>query len=156
MASVQTIYGRPRGSGACSPGPRAFDALFDDLLRGFGVQAPAREAAGRSFSPPLDVWETPTEIRVQAELPGVCDEDVAVTLEEELLLLEGRKRVDPGPAGSARRHAERVGGEFRRRLRLPCDVDAEGVTARYRDGVLTVVLPKAANAAPRDIPVRTR
>jgi HSP20 family protein len=134
-------------------GLREFDELFDELWRGLGA-APL-QAGPAACAPPLDVHETAEALIVSAEVPGLAEQDVEVSLEGDVLTLKGGKRSETGEAGAARegtRWLERWSGSFERRLALPGPVDAERVRATLRDGVLEVVLPKP-EAAVRRVPV---
>ncbi len=134
-----------------------FGDLFDELFRGIDlVPRTALRAAG-DFTPRMDVTETEDELRVTVELPGVSEKDVEVSLEEDLLIVKGEKKTSRDEEGEGVRHVETCGGSFQRTLRLPCEIDIDAVKARHTDGVLTVILPKAAEAKPevRTIPVKS-
>lgn len=131
---------------------REVNRLFDDVFRGFGV--PSFGGFDRGFSwPNLELAETDKELRVTAELPGLDEKDVEITVEEGVLTLRGEKRseVDDKDRG----YSERSYGRFERRIALPRGVDREHVSATFRNGVLTVALPKteAANENVRRIPI---
>jgi HSP20 family protein len=121
------------------------DRMFDEIWRGFG--APRVRNAPADFAPHMDVSESEGEFRIAAELPGVEQDDIEVTLEDG-----DRKEKDAGF-----RRVETLRGSFRRSIRLPEEVDQEAVKARYRNGVLELSLPKLPEAKPevRKIPVTT-
>ena len=127
-----------------------FDRLFDQLWRGVGRPAAAQAA----FAPRVDITETEEALRVAAELPGMEEKDIEVSLEDGVLTIRGERNAEEtdGDAPGVR-HRESFRGAFRRSLRLPREVDSEAVTAAYRNGVLTVTLPKAPEARVRNIPV---
>ena len=133
-----------------------FDRFFDAFLG--GESAPVSRDGAPVFAPPLDYSETDTEIRVAAELPGIEEKDITVSLEEGVLTIEG-ERVEAQREEDEKgfRRVESARGHFRRAVRLNAEVDEEAVSARYRNGVLTVTLPKVAEAGPqvRTIPVTT-
>jgi HSP20 family protein len=137
---------------------RGFDDLFDEFWRGFGL-APSWpvERGPRDFTPRLNVRETDEEIVVSAELPGLEEKDFDLSLEDDILTIKGEKRSESEEEREGYRHVETVSGSFQRRLRIPCEVDAEKVKATYKNGVVTVVLPKPPEARPqvRAIPVTT-
>jgi HSP20 family protein len=142
------------------PDVRAFDSLFDELWRGFGVTPFRHERGGDAlpgFSPQLDVRETESEIVVRAELPGLAEEDVEVFLDEDVLVLKGEKRSASDEEREGLRHVETRSGSFERRLRLSAPVKADAVKASFQRGVLTVTLPKPEEARPRvrTVPVST-
>jgi HSP20 family protein len=131
---------------------RNVNRLFDDVLRGLGM--PAFGGLERSLSwPHVELGETDKEIRVTAELPGLDEKDVELTVEEGVLTLRGEKRAEV--EDKDRGYSERSYGRFERRIGLPKGVDREHVTATFKNGVLTVLLPRteAANENVRRIPV---
>jgi len=115
---------------------REIDGLFDGFLSGFS--APARG---------LDVAENDKEIRITAELPGVEEKDVEVSLSGNGITIRGEKRAEKEEKGEERYRLERSYGAFRRSFSLPCEVDAGKAAASFKKGVLTVTLPKSAEAA---------
>jgi len=127
-----------------------FDRVFDQLWNGAGV-------AGRPtvYAPRVDFTETDSELRVAAELPGFEEKDLKVTLEDGVLTIEAERNAEVKNEDDAKevRHVETFHGKYRRALRLPSEVDAEAVKAAYRNGILTVTLPKAPAAQVRSIPV---
>ena len=135
---------------------RSFDDLFEEVWRGLGA---ARQPVGSygDFAPRMDLAETEEELRISAELPGLEEKDFEVTLEEGVLSIKGERRSESEEEEKNYRHLESVRGSFHRAIRLPCEVDAEGVKARYERGVLTVSLPKVAEVRPevRHIPIST-
>jgi HSP20 family protein len=145
----------PRRSAATplsSLGWSNFDRVFDQLWNGAGVAA-RRPAA---YAPRIDFSETDTEMRVAAELPGIEEKDIQVSLEDGVLTIRAERTVEQkDEAAKERRHVETFHGKYERSLRLPAEVDADGVKAVYRNGILTVTLPKPAEAQPqvRVIPV---
>ncbi len=128
-----------------------FDRVFDQLWNGFG---PAVRSAEASYAPRIDFTETDSEIRVAAELPGLEEKDIHVSLEDGVLTIRGErgseeKREDEKEV----RHVETFRGKYVRSLRLPAEVKADGVNAVYRNGILTVTLPKTPQPQPRVIQV---
>ena len=123
-----------------------------DPFRGFGfVDAPV---VNEGWVPAVDIYETDkNELVIKAELPEMNREAIAVTVEHGTLTISGeRARGDEVPRDAYRR-VERASGRFSRRFALPREVDAAKVAADYKDGVLTVRLPKREDARPRTIPV---
>ena len=121
---------------------REMDRLFDDVFRGFeGLPG----FAGREFSwPSLEVSETETDVTVTAELPGLEEKDVEVLLAEGVLTIRGEKKSET--EDKDRRFSERYYGRFERRVALPAEVDEDKVQAAFKNGVLTVTMPKSAKA----------
>ncbi len=134
----------------------AFDDLFDEFFRGFGV-APAWPEASRlgEFTPRLDVRETDEELIVTAELPGLEEKDFEVLLEDDVLTIKGKKRTEHEEKREGYRHIESASGSFRRAIPMPSEIDADAVKATYKQGVVTVVLPKLPEARrqARTVPV---
>jgi HSP20 family protein len=133
---------------------REVNRLFDDLFRGFGV--PSFAGFERSFAwPSVELGETDAEIRVVAELPGLDEKDVEIALEDGVLTLRGEKKAEI--EDTERGYSERSYGRFERRIGLPRGLEADKANATFRNGVLTVTLPKsaAANENVRRIPVNT-
>ena len=124
---------------------REMNRLFDDVLRGtFGV--PSREGQGgqgETLMPHIDVSETEKELKICAELPGVAENDVEVTLNDDVLTIRGEKKFERKGEQENYHFVERSYGTFQRSLRVPYPVEPEQVQARFEHGVLTVTLPKA-------------
>jgi HSP20 family protein len=127
---------------------RHIDYVFDGP---FVERVPAR---ARPSSPAINVAETKEAFVYTAEVPGLAEGDVTVQVEDNALLLRGERKTQPREGYEAHLR-ERVSYAFARTLPLPGRVDAEGVTATMKDGVLTVILPKAKDALPRQIAVKS-
>ena len=125
--------------------------LFDSFWGNGNGEAP-HEAA---FRPSVDIAETNDEYVVTADLPGIDRDDLNVTVAEGRLTLRGERRQNGDSLSGPARSVERVYGTFTRSFELPSEVKADGIGATYRDGVLTVTVPKAAAASEnvRRIPV---
>jgi HSP20 family protein len=119
------------------------DRLFDET---FGGRAMTRWPGFQGVDLRLDVSETDKEIKVTAELPGVDEKDVEITLTDDLLTIKGEKKVEEERKDDSYHMVERSYGSFARSLRLPFSVDQDKVEARFEKGVLTVRLPKPAEA----------
>ncbi|MGE5646951.1 MAG: Hsp20/alpha crystallin family protein [Acidobacteriota bacterium] len=103
---------------------------------------------------PVDVLETENELVLKADLPEARPEDVKIEIEQDTLSIRGERKLEKLEGKDARYHRiERGYGEFQRLFGLPETVDAEKVKAEYKDGVLTVRLPKKEVARPRTIKV---
>jgi HSP20 family protein len=114
---------------------RLFDSFF-----GRGAPTPAGE---RVWAPPVDVYETQDEMVVNAELPGLSEKDIHLSITGDLLTLRGERRWEEQGKPQEYLRTERWYGKFERTLPLAFPVQAEQVKASYRDGVLVVTLPKA-------------
>jgi HSP20 family protein len=106
--------------------------------------------------PALDLYEDNDGLVVKVELPGMKKEDIAISLEDGTLTVSGERKQDPRFDEATVCRCERVLGRFERRVSLPCKVDAGKIKAAYTDGVLTVTLPKAEEAKPRQIPINIK
>ena len=95
-----------------------------------------------TLSPNMDVVETDKSIELTAELPGVAEDDVDVTLVDDVLTIKGEKKAEKTDEKQDYRVVERTYGSFQRSMRLPFKVDAEAIEAQFTNGVLKVSLPK--------------
>jgi len=100
------------------------------------------------------VFEDKDAIKIVAEIPGVTAENVKISLENNLLTLRGEKQQQAEEKNERVHRYERSYGVFERTFSLPTTVDPEKIDARYANGVLTVTIPKAERARPREIPVK--
>lgn len=124
---------------------REMNRLFDDVFRGFDL-APFgfdRGLARTLAWPNIEVSDTDKEMKVTAELPGLDENDVEVELANGVLAIKGEKRTETEDKG--RLFSERYYGRFERRIPIE-DVEEDKVNASFRNGVLTVILPKSAQA----------
>src|SRR6516162_1027748 len=121
-------------------------SLQDELERLF-------ETPLTNWAPALDVYEDKDNFVVHTELPGLKREDIEVTLEDGGLVISGERKAEEKRNEGEIRRQERFYGKFQRALTLPAPVAADKVKAQYKDGVLTVTVPKAEEAKPRKIDV---
>jgi HSP20 family protein len=129
--------------------------LRDELNSLF--EAPLWEGIGRQqlfsgWSPALDLYQNTDNLVAVVELPGMRKEDIDISLHNGTLTISGERRSDAFNGEKAER-TERYFGTFRRSITLPARVDANKVSATYRDGILTVTLPKTEEAKPKQITV---
>ncbi len=108
------------------------------------------------MSPRVDVCEDKDEYVVAIEAPGMAKEDLKISVHENTLTIKGERRKEEPKEGTKYHRAERPWGAFQRSFRLPRDVQADKVSAVYKDGVLKVAVPKAEEAKPREIPVSVK
>lgn len=113
----------------------------------------SKDAQELVFRPPVDITETDVEITMVADMPGVSADDIKIDLREDEITIEGRVRPWEGAEESDVAIEFEIGRYFRR-FRLPRVVDRERIDARYSDGTLRLILPKAAHALPRSIQVK--
>ena len=119
-----------------------------------GAMPTARSFAPAMF-PRVNVYDAGSSLVLKADVPGLAENDVRVTLNEAAVSLSGERTATP-PEGYSAHREERGQVKFSRTLQLPCKVDPEHTTGAVKDGVLTVSLSKAAEAQPRQIAVRSR
>jgi HSP20 family protein len=117
------------------------DDLFDSFFRGL-----ERPFAGYRTWPAIDVAEDENSIIVRAEVPGCSAEDIDISVHGNTLTISGEKKISEEKKDKDYYHVESSYGSFRRELTLPTDVDADKVDAAYKNGVLSITLPKAAQA----------
>jgi HSP20 family protein len=129
--------------------------LFDRFFgRSVGLSPFWSEEGRMSFIPSVDVVETDDSVRVSAELPGLDQEDIELSLDNDLLVIRGEKRSETEEKGRYSYRAERRYGAFSRSVRLPAEVKAEKAEAVFKNGVLTVTLPKTAVTRAKRIAVK--
>ena len=121
--------------------------MWDYFRKGEGTRP------GPVFRPDIDILERPDGFVIYADLPGVDDASVDVRLERGLLTLDARLASQPEPGWSPI-HTEYRLGSYHREFRISEDIDADGVSATMRNGVLELLLPKSAERQPRAIPVQ--
>ena len=125
---------------------RQVNRLFDDVLRGFDSRLPSLggvSAPGAAW-PSVEISSGDKEIKVTAELPGLEQKDIEVLLDDGVLTLRGEKRSETDDKD--RQFSERYYGRFERRIPVGYEVKEDEVEARFRNGVLTVTLPKSEKA----------
>ena len=121
-------------------------------------EGPAWSNTGRQaqlfsgWTPALDLYPTNDDVVAVVELPGMRKEDIELSLHDGMLSISGERKDETGEGDKATR-TERFVGKFRRSISLPTRVDANKVNATYKDGILTVTLPKAEEVKPKQIQV---
>jgi HSP20 family protein len=128
--------------------------LLNRMMGPGGVPGPLLEGgAGLELLPAADVGETVTEYLVRVELPGVAKEDVKVTVKDGALSVEGERKGVLEEIREKLHLAEGCYGKFNRTFGLPDNFVADAVRCEYKDGLLTVHIPKGAREVPREITV---
>jgi HSP20 family protein len=105
------------------------------------------------WSPALDLYQSNDNVMAVVELPGMRKEDIEISLHDGTLTISGERKRESSSNGEKAERSERYIGTFRRSIALPTRVDASKVSATYRDGILTVTLPKAEEVKPKQIQV---
>lgn len=125
--------------------------LLADTIGGLDFQY--RDSAAAAWVPPVDIFEDADAIRIMTEVPGVRPEDVKISVEGNVLTIQGTKQQVAEERTERVHRYERTYGAFERTFTLPATVDANKISAGYENGVLTVTLPKVEKAKPRQIQV---
>jgi HSP20 family protein len=122
-----------------------FDRLFDDTIFGFSPRV-------EGGAVPISLWQDEDHIYVEADLPGMSEQDVDVTVHKGVLYIRGERKVEEGRQYL---YNGRTWGRFEQVITLPDEVDAAAVQAELSQGVLRLTLPKSPEAKPRKIALRT-
>jgi len=133
---------------------RRMNRLFSELGTGYWPEQHRQPWYGGGW-PAINLYDTGKELLLQAEVPGLSEKDIQITGNQETLTISGERKVEM-PEGYSVHRQEREGVRFSRSFSCPCKVDLERATATVRDGLLTVTLPKAPEAQPRQITVKAR
>jgi HSP20 family protein len=127
---------------------------FDRLFRGaFSSQLGETELSTRSWAPPVDIYETEEAIVLKAELPGVDPKDVEVRVEDNTLYLKGERKFEKEVKEQNYHRVERSYGSFARSFSLPNSINTDQVKAEFKDGMLTLTMPKREEAKPKSIKI---
>ena len=129
---------------------REFDRLFKDALTPFMGEG---ELSTRTWAPPVDIYETENDIVLKAELPGVDPKDVEVKVEDNTLYLKGERKFEKEVKNESYHRVERAYGSFARSFSLPNSISTDKVKAEFKDGLLTLTLPKREEAKPRTVKI---
>ena len=135
-------------SGALDPS-REMNRLFDSFLG----QPSAPGLIERVWAPAVDMYETENEVVISAELPGISEKDVHLSIADDLLTIAGERHGSDEVKDGSHYRRERWFGKFERTLVLPVPVETGQVKATYRDGVLTVKLPELEEIKPKEIKI---
>ena len=143
----------PQNTTAFSPLAR-LSAFQQEVDRLFDLPVFGRESGSiGGWSPALDLYQDKDNLLVKAELPGMKKEDITLSLHDGLLTISGERRNEKAHDEKGTVRSERFFGRFERSITLPMQVDGTRVGATYEDGILTVTLPKAEAAKPRQIEI---
>jgi HSP20 family protein len=127
------------------------DKLMDDF---FGRLATHREAYEGDWLPSMDIKEGANDVSATVELPGLNKEDIKVCVQNDILTISGEKHQEKIESDENMHRIERTYGHFKRSVALPMEVDSEKVKASYKDGVLTVTMPKVESKKVKEIPIQ--
>ncbi len=128
--------------------------LFEDFFDGFPFFS--NPEAGNQYNPgnpAVDILEKDGNLVLRAELPGMTEKQIELKVEGDTLVLKGERKMDSEDKKENYHRIESFYGSFTRSFRLPETVDADKISAEYKNGVLTVTLPRKPEVKPREIPV---
>jgi HSP20 family protein len=131
---------------------RDMDRMFDSFFRGQDFEETEHKVS--RWSPNVEIAESGDAFVVKAELPGVSKNDVKVSLRDNLLIMRGEKRQEKDEKKASYHRVEREYGAFERSFTLPSTVKSDKIEATFKDGVLTLTLPKVEEAKPKEIEVK--
>ena len=129
---------------------RDFERLFREA---FSSQHGETELSTRSWAPPVDIYETEEAIVLKAELPGVEAKDVEIRVEDNTLYLKGERKFEKEVKEQNYHRVERSYGSFARSFSLPNSISSDKVKAEFKDGLLTLTMPKREEAKPKTIKI---
>ena len=124
--------------------------VFGDL---FASHEGGTDAEETSWMPTVDISETENGYEIRAELPGIQEDDVNVSVTDNVLTVKGEKRQEKETEGKNYHRVERRYGGFQRSFTLPKHIETDAIKAEFKDGVLTLRIPKAEVAKPTEIPI---
>lgn len=133
---------------------REINRMFENFLQGGTTDDSTYGPT--IWTPAVDILEREDEYLVKVELPGVNKDDVKITLESNILTIRGEKQQEQEEKGQSYHRLERTHGSFQRSFTLPTTVRNDKIDASFRDGVLSVVLPKSEESKPRAIEVKVK
>jgi HSP20 family protein len=129
-----------------------FSEVFGDFNRGFGDLS-LRDESAFNFTPNLDIKETQESYQVHLDVPGISKDDIKIEVRENALFVTGERKREEKHEGDFVRY-ERSFGRFERVVQLPKEIEADGVNASYKDGVLDITIPKSKSTKARVITVK--
>ena len=127
---------------------------FERVFDGFFNRAALRSELANTFTPAVDIEETPEEFVLRADLPGMSQKDVKVSLMGDILSIRGERKQETVKKDGNMHRVERISGSFERSFSLGAPVSGDKVKAQYRDGVLEIHVPKAEEARVREVEVQ--
>jgi HSP20 family protein len=125
---------------------KEMDKVFDDFSRSFGMPELFPAPSGFDVVPQLDVQDTEKEVKLGVELPGVEEKDIDISVAGDTITISGEKKSQSETKESGSYRSERAFGSFRRSVTMPFKINADRVEAKFANGVLTVTVPKPAEA----------
>jgi HSP20 family protein len=133
---------------------REINRMFDSIFREGSPQGDSLATA--AWMPPVDIEELDRQFTVQVELPGVVKDDVKIVMQDNILTIRGEKKQEKQSKSATYQRVERLYGSFQRSFSLPVAVRNDAIEATFKDGILTVTVPKAEEARAKQIEVKVR
>jgi len=133
---------------------REINRMFDNFFREGSQEGDS--LATTAWMPPVDIEELDHQFTVQVELPGVVKDDVKIVMQDTILTIRGEKKQEKQSKSTTYQRVERLYGSFQRSFTLPAAVRSDQIEATFKDGILTVTVPKAEEAQARQIEVKVR
>ena len=125
------------------------DRMFDNF---FGSETDVSEASAMWY-PSVDIKETKDDFVLMAEVPGMSKDDIKINISENTLTIRGEKREEKKEEDHNYHRVERRYGKFQRSFTLPTQIQGNKVKAAYKDGILTITMPKKEEVKPKEIPI---
>lgn len=149
---------QPRGSMSTWSPLRELEEMRNEMSRMFGWPAGHGESDGffdSLWSPAVDIVQEGDRLLVKADLPGMKKDEIEITLNGDTLTISGEKKRESEQKDDNTYRSERYYGKFSRSLVLPSTVDANKIDAVYKDGVLSLTIPKSEEARPKQIKIQS-
>jgi HSP20 family protein len=127
------------------------DRLFNQMLNAPWAPVMSEDVANRGFLPAVDIRETPEQLVIVAELPGLDKKDVNITIENQVLTIAGERQFEKETKDETCHRIERSYGSFTRSFTLPTNLKTDKVEAKFDKGVLTIQVPKTEETKPRKV-----
>jgi HSP20 family protein len=129
---------------------REMDRVFDNFFQRFDNLLPASFGKNALLKPNVDIHENKKNYKITVEVPGVEENDIKLELQDGTLTISGEKKYEKEDKDENTHFVERSYGSFRRVLALPQDIDQEAIDAKFRNGVLTITVPRKQMAKPKE------
>jgi HSP20 family protein len=124
--------------------------LFEDAATGRGEE---KELISSSWAPAIDIYEDETQLVLTAEVPGINEKDVEIKIEDNLLSIQGERKLEKETKEENYHRIERAYGSFYRSFTLPNYIDQDKIRAEHENGVLKITMPKKAELKPRKVKI---
>ncbi len=128
------------------------DRIFDSFVG----RVPATAEREYTWLPAINLEETDDEFIVKVELPGMKKEDVKISVSEDALTISGERKMEKEEKGKTYHRVEMAYGKFQRTITFPVEVKPDKAKATYKDGILTITVPKSEKARPREIEIEIK